>query len=119
MLLSKPDSDFNEVYFYHATGRVLTGRCYIKSLGDKATLYGVYVEESYRGLGEGQRMIQEVIGETLRTTELQKLELSVGANNRIAQHIYFKHGFRFDHPNLGGASLLWMTLNLEDLRQIQ
>ena len=119
MLLSRPVPFFNEVYFYHSTGRVLTGSCYLKFQAEKATLYSVSVRESYRGLGEGQRMIQEVVREALRAAQLRKLELSVDSSNRVAQHVYFKAGFRFDHPNMGGATMLWMSLDLESLRKTQ
>ncbi len=114
MLLRKTEGTGldREVYFYQTTGRVLTGRCYVSLCpGGRAWLFSVLIFEEYRGLGEAQHMLSDVIKEALGLSEIHRLFLDVARENLVAQHIYRKAGFR-DVPHYSGR----MVLDLDELR---
>jgi len=114
MVLVRRDQEVGEVYFYQATGRVLTGHCYLSIRESTCNLYDVKVFPVYRGLGEGKRMIQAVVREALDSPHLTTIYLSAHERNYRARHIYQLSGFIQDP-----VDTLDMFLDLETMRKTQ
>jgi len=66
-----------------------------------ATLVGVGVLPSYRGKGIGRRMLDYVISWVKKQTKIERLQLTVYADNETAVKFYEKLGFKkeglFEH----------------------
>ena len=60
----------------------------------KATIWGVYVRVSHRGMGVGRALIAAVLEEARRLPELRQVQLSVAATQHGARALYASLGFR-------------------------
>lgn len=59
----------------------------------KATLFGMYVPQGYRGQGIGALLVQAVLSEA-RTRQLSVVQLTVTQGNEAAEHLYAAQGFK-------------------------
>ena len=60
----------------------------------KATLFGLYVSEAYRGQGLGEALVQAVLSLAEEEPQLQVIELTVSANSFAALKLYKRCGFQ-------------------------
>ena len=58
----------------------------------KATLFGMFVQESHRKLGFGGQLVDAVLIEAISRSHLQSVQLTVTHGN-TAKALYEKHGF--------------------------
>ncbi len=59
----------------------------------KAKVYGLYVPESYRGLGLGRRLMEAVLTEAKSRPDLKIVQLTVTQGNLAAERLYQSAGF--------------------------
>ncbi|OZY41747.1 GNAT family N-acetyltransferase [Pseudomonas fragi] len=59
----------------------------------KATLFGLYVNEAFRGQGLGEDLVQAVLSLAEQEPEIKVIELSVSANSHAALALYKRCGF--------------------------
>lgn len=58
-----------------------------------ANIFGVYVQESHRGMGIGRQLIEQSILILRENSQISKLKLSVSTEQIAAIHLYEKLGF--------------------------
>ncbi|NLJ78619.1 MAG: ribosomal protein S18-alanine N-acetyltransferase [Tissierellia bacterium] len=83
---------------------------------DEGHITNVAVEEEYRGLGVGNRIIEGLI-ELCRDRGLRTITLEVRRSNEIAKSLYRKHGFieggireNYYADNNEDAIIMWKTI---------
>ena len=59
----------------------------------KSTLVGMYVRESCRGLGLGDKLVEEVLAAARQRDGVRLVQLTVSDNNAAAKRLYQRHGF--------------------------
>ncbi|CAM2156474.1 Acetyltransferase [Pararobbsia alpina] len=65
----------------------------LKKVEHKATLWGVFVEPSYRRSGIARRLLSALIVQA-RASDIRQVHLAVGANNPRARALYESLGFK-------------------------
>lgn len=71
-------------------GLSLDGR---EKVSHRATLFGMYVQPSYRGCGLGDGLVEAVLQYVRSHSELRVAQLTVTDGNRSARSLYERHGF--------------------------
>ena len=59
----------------------------------KATLFGLYVPQAFRGQGLGEQLVQAVLSLAEQEPEINVVELTVSANSSAALALYRRCGF--------------------------
>lgn len=83
----------NYIYFYIVDGGKRVGYCAIRPESEKLFLSKLYLEESARGKGLGQRSLAEV-ADAARRLSLKSVYLTVNKQNDRAVRAYERFGFR-------------------------
>ena len=79
----------------------------------KATLFGMYVRRNARGHGLGAQLVQAVLAEARRHSQLRVVQLTVTQGNAAAQHLYTAQGFQ-----VFGIEPMAMRLGTEFLAKV-
>ena len=59
----------------------------------KATVFGLYVSQAFRGQGLGEQLVQAVVSLAEQEPVIKVIELTVSANSRAALALYKRCGF--------------------------
>jgi ribosomal protein S18 acetylase RimI-like enzyme len=74
-------------------GTVGFGRSTRRKQRHKARIWGVFVEEAYRGQGVARRLMSEVLQRAKSLPELEQIILTVGDEQKAAKGLYASLGF--------------------------
>ncbi len=74
-------------------GTVGFGRSTRRKQRHKARIWGVFVEEAYRGQGIARRLMSEVLERAKSLPELEQIILTVGYEQKAAKSLYAALGF--------------------------
>ena len=85
-----PDTRYDLVV---VDGQRIVGWCFIMRLDGEHPTYGIGVDDAYHRLGLGRELTRLVLDEA-RRRGLPQVELTCVQDNRVAQNLYAKFGFR-------------------------
>lgn len=74
-------------------GTVGFGRSTRRKQRHKARIWGVFVDEAYRGQGIARRLLSEVLERAKSLPELEQIILTVGDEQKAARSLYSSLGF--------------------------
>jgi ribosomal protein S18 acetylase RimI-like enzyme len=74
-------------------GTVGFARCPRRKQRHKAKIWGVFVDEAYRGQGIARRLMSEVLERAKSMAELDQIVLTVGHEQKAAKKLYASLGF--------------------------
>jgi ribosomal-protein-alanine N-acetyltransferase len=85
-------SDPNNTYLVAIVEELMVGYCGYWGIAGEGYIYNVAVKESFRGLGIGFKMLEELV-EMAKGRGITSLTLEVRESNYPAIHLYKKLGF--------------------------
>jgi ribosomal protein S18 acetylase RimI-like enzyme len=92
---SSPEGDF--VVGAFDDGRLVGMAGYYREKGEKihhkGHIWGVYVNQQYRGQGVGKALMSELLGQVRAQGGLEQVNLSVSADQLAAKQLYLSLGF--------------------------
>lgn len=59
-----------------------------------ANIFGVYVEQEFRGLGIGEKLVESAISSIKKNKRIIKINLNVNSKQKAAVKLYEKYGFK-------------------------
>jgi len=94
-LASASDDDYVLGAFSRSklVGTVGFGRSTRRKQRHKARIWGVFVDEAYRGQGIARRLLSEVLERAKALPELEQIILTVGDEQKSAKSLYASLGF--------------------------
>ena len=94
---SQLDDEFSELYGAFIEGELvgIVGLAFEPwaEAQHKATLFGLYVCERFRGQGLGEQLVQAVVSLAEQEPDIKVIELTVSANSTAALALYKRCGF--------------------------
>lgn len=86
------------LYFAQVDGQLVGVAGYRRDLGQKvkhkASIFGVYVQEKFRGGGIALKLLEKILEDLKSNKEIIKIDLDVNTKNTAAISLYKKLGFK-------------------------
>jgi len=98
-----------------ADGNRIVGWCFLMRLDEDCPTYGIGVDDGYHGRGLGRHLTRRVLEEG-RRCGVGEVELTCVQENKVAQNLYTRFGFRRTGEFTGGDGLPYyrMRVSLSD-----
>ena len=120
MLMQVSSSFIEEIQFKFLQEELPVGEVEIHSPVDKKnkeiTLWSLKIYEPYRGKGLGHKLMQDIL-DYARKQEVERINLFVHKDNRVAIHLYERYGFAIVPRPGDQHSYSWkMSLKLNEFK---